>query len=258
MLSWIAEIVKSSAKQVKGGDEQQQQPPEANRSLHAIESRMFKPLETRLGATRKSVRRRYVSIRNEAMHIWTLSVTQEQDQQRTPLVLLHGFAAGVAVWLPNVEALSSSSGREWSRSLYAFDLLGFGRSTRAKFSADPIVALSQFVESVEDWRRAMHLPEMILLAHGFGAYVATAYAIKYPAHAVALILVSVTKWTFIFMKTLAFSFDQTCNFPIKFCASFSFYFNHISLFFFHLLNMVQNVYHIDSLIPHVSSLVFPF
>ena len=88
------------------------------------------------------------------------------------------------MWLPNIETLSES------RTLYAIDVLGFGRSSRPKFSSDHIVAESQFVESLEDWRKAMQLPHMILLGHCFGAYIATAYALKYPGNVVALILVS--------------------------------------------------------------------
>ncbi len=76
-----------------------------------------------------------------------------------------------------------------SRPFYAFDLLGFGRSSRPTFSSDPVVAESQFVEAIEDWRRELNLDKMILLGHGFGSYISTAYALKYPKAVCALILV---------------------------------------------------------------------
>ncbi len=76
-----------------------------------------------------------------------------------------------------------------SRPLYAFDLLGFGRSDRPTFSSDPFVAESQFVESIEDWRKELKLEKIILLGHGFGGFLSTSYAIKYRNCVSALILV---------------------------------------------------------------------
>jgi pimeloyl-ACP methyl ester carboxylesterase len=37
-----------------------------------------------------------------------------------------------------------------------------------KFSKDPIVAETQFVESIEDWRKQVGLDKFILLGHSFG------------------------------------------------------------------------------------------
>jgi pimeloyl-ACP methyl ester carboxylesterase len=75
-----------------------------------------------------------------------------------------------------------------NRPFYAFDLLGFGRSSRPPFSLDPIVAEAQFVESIEDWRKEMGLKEFILLGHSFGGYLATSYSLKYPDYVKSLIL----------------------------------------------------------------------
>ena len=158
---------------------QQQRPTSA---IDDIESAIFRSLES--AKSPLVIERRNVSIRNDALNIWTLSaVNKTAPRHHTPIVLLHGFATGLAMWLPNIETLCES------RPLHAIDMLGFGRSSRPKFSADHIVAESQFVEALEDWRKAMHLPHIILLAHCFGAYIATAYALKYPSHVVALILV---------------------------------------------------------------------
>lgn len=48
--------------------------------------------------------------------IWTLSINTESDN--VPIVMLHGFAAGIAFWLMNLDEISAD------RPLYAIDLLG--------------------------------------------------------------------------------------------------------------------------------------
>ncbi|XP_073953959.1 pummelig isoform X2 [Choristoneura fumiferana] len=112
--------------------------------------------------------------------IWTISLNEEAPA--TPLVLLHGMGAGVALWCPNLDALAAT------RPVYAIDLLGFGRSSRPKFSSDAEKVEAQWVESVEEWRREVNLREFILLGHSLGGYIAAAYALKYPDRVRHLIL----------------------------------------------------------------------
>lgn len=52
----------------------------------------------------------------ESDKIWTISM--QSNQQNTPIVLLHGMGAGVALWVLNFDAFANH------RPVYAIDLLG--------------------------------------------------------------------------------------------------------------------------------------
>lgn len=97
-------------------------------------------------------------------------------------MLIHGFAAGLAFWLQNLDALAAD------RPVYAIDLLGFGKSSRSEFSQDAEMIEIQFCESIERWRQIMQIDKMILLGHSFGGFLSTSYAMKYPNSIEHLIL----------------------------------------------------------------------
>uniref|UniRef100_A0A8C9XH55 Abhydrolase domain containing 4, N-acyl phospholipase B n=1 Tax=Sander lucioperca TaxID=283035 RepID=A0A8C9XH55_SANLU len=109
---------------------------------------------------------RFVTLPNQD-RIWTLTLTNKavrkpaEQAHKTPLVMVHGFGGGVGLWIRNMDTLSRS------RPVYAFDLLGFGRSSR----------------------QSVGLENMILLGHSLGGYLATSYAIQYPSRVSHLILV---------------------------------------------------------------------
>ncbi|KAE8739444.1 hypothetical protein FOCC_FOCC015066 [Frankliniella occidentalis] len=112
--------------------------------------------------------------------IWTISLNQESP--KTPIVMLHGLGAGVALWVLNLDYLACH------RPVYAIDLLGFGRSSRPSFSSDAVQAEEQLVKSVEEWRKEMKLEKMVVLGHSMGGFLAASYAIKYPDRVAHLIL----------------------------------------------------------------------
>ncbi|XP_067837812.1 1-acylglycerol-3-phosphate O-acyltransferase ABHD5 isoform X2 [Heptranchias perlo] len=134
-----------------------------------------------LQGVRSKFTKDYVSLPS-GNKIWTLIFSQD-IQDKTPLVLIHGFGGGVGLWTLNFDALSLE------RTVYAFDLVGFGQSSRPHFSSDAELAEKQFVDSIEEWRAQVGMEKMILLGHNLGGYLAASYAIKYPQRVEHLILV---------------------------------------------------------------------
>jgi abhydrolase domain-containing protein 4 len=113
--------------------------------------------------------------------IWTLHAPNN-TQEKTPLLLVHGLGAGIALWVLNLDTFAKN------RPVYAIDMLGFGRSSRPEFAEDALKAEKQFVKSIEEWRREMNLDKMIILGHSMGGYLAASYAMDHPDRVQHLIL----------------------------------------------------------------------
>jgi pimeloyl-ACP methyl ester carboxylesterase len=91
--------------------------------------------------------------------IHTYNPKAKRANKISPLVLLHGFGAGVGFWLLNLDTLA-----EQHEHVYAIDLLGCGRSSRPRFQAKTTEEAEQFfVDALERWRIQLNLDKMILL-----------------------------------------------------------------------------------------------
>ncbi|KAK6014799.1 hydrolase, alpha/beta domain protein [Ostertagia ostertagi] len=136
--------------------------------------------EARLFATfGAQILSRFVPIRFKGGEIYTVTVEPTQEKKSDePVVLVHGFGAGVAVWSANITSLAKHN------VVHAFDLLGFGRSSRPWFSNDPTLAELEMVESIEDWRKSMGIEKMYPCA-----YLASSYALEHPHRVKHLVLV---------------------------------------------------------------------
>jgi abhydrolase domain-containing protein 5 len=103
-----------------------------------------------------------------------------------PLVLLHGWGSGTALFYRNIGALSQHY------TVYAVDLLGCGLSSRPSWrsirTAD--AAESFFVSSLEEWRQSVGLDRFILCGHSMGGYVAAVYTLRNPDRVAAAVLAS--------------------------------------------------------------------
>lgn len=113
----------------------------------------------------------------------TAQKTDSTTASKRPLVMVHGFAAGIGTWILNLDTLSTAI----KRKIYAFDIIGFARSSRAPFDLLGDVE-DQFVDSIERWRIKMDIDKFILLGHSFGGYLCANYALKYPGRVSHVIL----------------------------------------------------------------------
>lgn len=147
--------------------------PSSNRELQKAEQDLMVNVKTPFAS-------KYVDIGNNRK-IWTY-IFNKDGQDTIPLVMVHGFGGGAALWCLNLDGLAEA------RTVYAFDVLGFGRSSRYNFSDDSVKAEEEFVESIEDWREANGIERMILMGHSFGGYLVSSYALKYPDHIHHLVL----------------------------------------------------------------------
>ena len=118
--------------------------------------------------------------------LWT--VTFNPQATNLPLVMVHGFGGGLGLWAMSIDALAKN------RPVYVFDLLGFGRSSRPRFSTDPQEAEVEYVNSIEQWRQQVGLEKFVLLGHSFGGFLSSAYALRHPSRVKHLVLVD--SWGF--------------------------------------------------------------
>ena len=118
----------------------------------------------------------------------------------TSIICVHGFAGGVANWLPVWRDFAAAN------DVYAFDLPGFARSERPRGVRDFASAeasLEWFLGYFERWFEAMGIGleskekgcgvrpagrRVVLMGHSFGGYLCSMFAARHPRIADALIL----------------------------------------------------------------------
>lgn len=112
-----------------------------------------------------------------------MTLENEKKDEKMPLVMIHGFGAGIGCWILNLDTLSDSL----RRRIYAIDILGFARSSRPTFDLSDDVE-GQFVESIERWRETQKIDKFIILGHSFGGYLSANYALRHPERVSHVIL----------------------------------------------------------------------
>ncbi len=96
-----------------------------------------------------------------------------------PLVLIHGYGAGIWVWEKQIDVLSQSY------RVHALDLIGHGFSDRPKISYTP----ETYVHSLRNFMDGMGIEKAALIGNSMGGGVAWATAILYPERVDRLILI---------------------------------------------------------------------
>lgn len=141
--------------------------------------------------------------RKRYLNVFSITPTQPpttsgEASAPPPVLLLHGYGAGLGFFFRNFPALG-----RWVAStgapLHALDWLGMGRSARVPFRvraprADAHARVAQaesfFVDALEEWREKQGLQRVTLVGHSLGAYLATAYALRHPDRVAKLVLLS--------------------------------------------------------------------
>lgn len=97
-----------------------------------------------------------------------------------PVILLHGIGGFLEYWDANIEALAQE------QQVYALDMLGFGRSTKAP-AAYTLTFLAQSVQAFAD---AMQLDRVSVVGLSLGGGVALQFARMFPPRVRKLVLVA--------------------------------------------------------------------
>jgi len=100
--------------------------------------------------------------------------------ERTPLLLTHGYSASAAMWSPNLAALSRD------RRVITWDIRGHGRSD----APDDLARYSEAL-SVEDMAALLDLEgadRAVVGGLSLGGYLSLAFHLRFPARVAALVL----------------------------------------------------------------------
>ncbi|CAN3479233.1 cardiolipin-specific deacylase 1, mitochondrial [Diutina catenulata] len=116
------------------------------------------------------------------IHEFYIENNQPSDLKVRDVVLIHGYAASLGLFVDNFDALSKIPGVQ----IHAIDLLGFGFSARPPFPKLPSGTKEEvekvedwFVDAIEDWRKQRGIKHFTLMGHSFGGYLSGCYALKY-------------------------------------------------------------------------------
>ena len=101
------------------------------------------------------------------------------------LVIIHGYGGSSVTFYRMIKDLSQKF------QVFCIDLLGMGLSSRPKFEVyDTKECINFFVDSIEEWRKALKLKEFTLCGHSLGGYLSVNYALKYSNQITKLVLMS--------------------------------------------------------------------
>lgn len=126
--------------------------------------------------------------------------SKDKDPKNIPIIVLHGGPGMDQNYLlPQMLELTKDN------DVIFYDQRGSGRSSAGPLDPDQI-NMNRFVQDLEIIRKHFGLHKIILLGHSWGGILAAEYAITYPEHVEALILMDSVPMNLNGMKV----FDQQC------------------------------------------------
>ncbi|WP_414752110.1 alpha/beta fold hydrolase [Anabaena sp. CCY 9910] len=111
---------------------------------------------------------------------YTYIRSTQEDREKTPLILLHGFGASIGHWRHNLEVLGES------HTVYALDMLGFGGSEKAPAN----YSIELWVEQVYDFWRAFIRQPVVLIGNSNGSLISLAAAAAHPDMVKGIVMMS--------------------------------------------------------------------
>lgn len=125
----------------------------------------------------------FVSV--DGFRVWYRSLGGGSDQERIPLLILHGGPGAPHDYLENLQAMASQT-----QKVIFYDQLGCGRSDHPD---DPsLCQVSRFADEVGTVRRELGLERVHILGQSWGGMLAIEYALRQPQGLVSLILSNTT------------------------------------------------------------------
>lgn len=119
-------------------------------------------------------------LRNSRIKLPLGQVFWREVGQGPILIFLHGSWNDGSQWLPAIEQLSQNY------HCFALDLLGFGESERPNVH----YSIQLEVECLFQYLEALHIPEVYLVGHSLGGWIAASYALKHVENVRGLVLIT--------------------------------------------------------------------
>lgn len=117
----------------------------------------------------------------DGFRVWYRIVGGGAQNEKVPLMILHGGPGAPHDYLENLEALASEQ-----RRVIFYDQLGCGRSDQPD---DPALCyVARFADELETMREALGLERVHILGQSWGGMLAQEYALRQPRGLVSLIL----------------------------------------------------------------------
>jgi len=121
----------------------------------------------------QSPKDRYIKVGNINTRFWAAG------DKGTAVVLVHGLGGSIENWVHNIDALAQH------HSVYAMDLVGFGRAEKTPLTHD----LNVLVKFINDFMKTQSIEKASLVGNSLGGGLVLRFAIEFPGKVEKLVLV---------------------------------------------------------------------